>query len=151
MLSLGCVSIINVLRKENLRDLLKPLTKADDSELTVSLEEIQVDEADNLTAQTIAVKLAGAEAATCNLRETAGTEKYTGVVIPSAHNTDFDCNALIQATYTAGLPHLEESNFDPTTSKYVIEAPFNNVAVSTVAFLLSAKSAKVSCAATKDC
>ncbi|CDJ43256.1 hypothetical protein ETH_00008695 [Eimeria tenella] len=108
-----------------------PLTAANDGEATESLTEIGKTEPDSLTTAKIA---------------------YPGLVIPFAHDEDFDCNALIQATYTAGLDHLKQSNFEPSTGTYNAEnAPFDNVAASNVAFLLSAKSTKVSCAATKDC
>ncbi|CDJ63601.1 SAG family member [Eimeria necatrix] len=147
-----CLEIINKLRKENLKDLLGTLTKADDTEVTQSLKKIEIEQPENPTAATIAVTLAGDNVETCNSGINANAETYPGLVIPFTHETEFDCSAFIQATYTAGLDHLKQSNFDPSTETYDVEnAPFDNVDASNVAFLLSAKSTKVSCAATNNC
>ncbi|CDJ62190.1 SAG family member [Eimeria necatrix] len=148
----GCLTIINTLRTENVRGLLKTLTEAGNSKVTESLKKIQLGGLDSPTAQTIAAELEGTKAASCNLGESASAKKYPGLVIPFAHDADFDCAALIQETYTAGLSPLKQSNFDPSSGTYDnTQAPFDNVAASNVAFILSAKSTKVSCAATKDC
>ncbi|CDJ44167.1 SAG family member (sag19) [Eimeria tenella] len=147
-----CLAIINKLRSENLKDLLGTLAKAEDTEVTESLKAIKIEEPASPTAPKIAVTLAGSNVDTCESGEGANAKKYPGLVIPFPHDTEFNCNALIQATYTAGLDHLKQSNFEPSTGTYDVEnAPFNNVNASNVAFLLSEKSKKVSCAATKDC
>ncbi|CDJ43262.1 SAG family member [Eimeria tenella] len=145
------LDIINKLRRENLKDLLGTLTKAQESEVTASLKEMGKTDPANLTAAKIAQTLAGSSE-TCELGENADAKTYPGLAIPFAHSTNFECSALIQGTYTAGLSQLKQSNFDPSTGTYDVEsAPFNNVDASNVAFLLSAKSTKVSCAATEDC
>ncbi|CDJ63603.1 SAG family member [Eimeria necatrix] len=147
-----CLAIINKLRSENLKNLLGTLTEANDGEVTASLTTIDVTGADGLTAKKIASKLAGENVETCDLGENANAKTYPGLVIPFAPSTQVDCNALIQATYTAGLDHLKQSNFDPSTGTYdATKAPFDKVDASNVAFLLSAKSTKVSCAATNNC
>ncbi|CDJ63604.1 SAG family member [Eimeria necatrix] len=147
-----CLDTINKLRSENLKDLLGALTKAENNDVTESLKAIEIEEATTLTTATIAAKLAGDNVETCASGENADAKTYPGLVIPFAHDKDFDCNALIQATYTAGLEHLKQSDFEPSTGAYdVNNAPFNNVHASNVAFLLSEKSKKVSCAATKNC
>ncbi|CDJ70087.1 SAG family member [Eimeria necatrix] len=147
-----CLDIINKLRKENLKGLLGTLTKADDTEVTAILKTIEVDSPANLTAAKIAEMLAGNDIESCESGKSANAKTHPGFVIPFAHDTEFKCNALIQATYTAGLDHLKQSNFEPSTGAYDVEnAPFNNVDASNVAFLLSAKSSKVSCAATNNC
>ncbi|CDJ43264.1 SAG family member (sag21) [Eimeria tenella] len=148
----GCLNIINKLRQENLKDLLGTLTKANDTDVRASLKTINIEDAENLTAAKIAQTLAGSDVQKCELGEKANAGKYPGLVIPFPHSTEFDCDALIQATYTAGLDHLKQSNFEPSTGIYdVAKAPFDNINASNVAFLLSAKSTKVSCGATKDC
>ncbi|CDJ43260.1 SAG family member [Eimeria tenella] len=147
-----CLEIINTLRKENLQDLLGTLTKAEESDVTASLKKIKIEGSDELSTAKIAAKLAGSDAQNCESGESANAKTYPGLVIPFPHTTDFDCNTLIQATYTAGLDHLKQSNFEPSTGTYDVDkTPFNNVDASNVAFLLSAKSTKVSCAATEDC
>ncbi|CDJ43251.1 SAG family member (sag23) [Eimeria tenella] len=147
-----CLAIINKLRNENLKDLLGTLTKATDGEVTASLTKIGQKDAESLTAAKIAAKLAGENVDTCDSGKNADAKTYPGLVIPFAPSTQFDCNALIQATYTAGLNHLKQSNFGPSTGTYdPAKAPFDKVEASNVAFLLSAKSTKVSCGATKDC
>ncbi|CDJ63602.1 SAG family member [Eimeria necatrix] len=147
-----CLEIINKLRKENLKDLLGTLTKAGDEEVTASLKENEIQDPEEPTAASIAAKLAGSDVQTCESGKSANATTYPGLVIPFAYDTEFNCNTLIQETYTAGLNHLKQSNFDPSTGTYNLEnAPFNNVDASNVAFLLSEKSKKVSCAATKDC
>ncbi|CDJ62187.1 SAG family member [Eimeria necatrix] len=147
-----CLTIINTLRTENFNGLLTALATADDGEVTASLDKIQKKTLESPTAKKIAEALAGDDATTCDLAASANAETYPGLVIPFAYNTTFDCKALIRATYEAGLSHLRESSFDPSTDTYnVTLAPFNNVAASNTAFLLSSKSAKVSCAATKNC
>lgn len=35
--------------------------------------------------------------------------QYPGLVIPFDHSTEFDCEALINDSFYAGLSHLEES------------------------------------------
>lgn len=35
--------------------------------------------------------------------------QYPGLAIPFAHSTNFECSALIQGTYTAGLSQLKQS------------------------------------------
>ncbi|CDJ70089.1 SAG family member [Eimeria necatrix] len=147
-----CLEIINKLRQENLKDLLGTLTKANDTDVSTSLKKINIDNAENLTAAKIAQTLAGSDAESCESGENANAETYPGLVIPFLHSTEFDCDALIQATYTAGLDHLKQSNFEPSTGTYdAAKAPFDNINASNVAFLLSAKSTKVSCAATNNC
>ncbi|CDJ62191.1 SAG family member [Eimeria necatrix] len=147
-----CLTIINTMRTGAVKGLLEALTKAQDNEVTESLKKLKKEGEENTTAKTIAAKLAGTDATTCDSAASANAETYPGLVIPFAYDTKFDCNALIEETYTAGLSHLKESRFDPSTGKYDInEVPFNNVAASNVAFLMSSKSTKVSCAATKDC
>ncbi|CDJ70085.1 SAG family member [Eimeria necatrix] len=146
-----CLDIINNLRSENLKDLLETLSSAKEKEVTESLKAIQIVEPADPTAVKIAVTLAG-NSDTCDSGESADAKKYPGLVIPFAHDTEFKCKTLIQATYTAGLDQLKQSNFDPSTGKYdPTKAPFNNVNASNVAFLLSAKSKKVSCAVTNNC
>ncbi|CDJ63605.1 SAG family member [Eimeria necatrix] len=148
-----CLDIINKLRGENLKGLLETLSTADEQEVTQSLKTIRVpitDPADP-TAKKIAVKLAG-DTNTCESGKDANAEKYPGLVIPYAHGTQPKCSDLIQETYTAGLNHLKELNFDPSAGTYdVAVAPFNNVDASNVAFLLWEESKKVSCAATNNC
>ncbi|CDJ70091.1 SAG family member [Eimeria necatrix] len=147
-----CLEIINKLRKENLKDLLGTLTQADETEVTASLQKIGKTDPESPTAVKIAAKLAGETTETCESGKDANATMYPGLVIPFAHDKNFDCNALIQATYTAGLDHLKQSNFDPSTGTYdAAKAPFNNIDASNVAFLLSAESTKVSCAATENC
>ncbi|CDJ70090.1 SAG family member [Eimeria necatrix] len=147
-----CLTIINKLRSENLKDLLGSVTKAVENEVTESLKKIGKTDTQNLTSATIAVKLAGSDIESCESGKSANATTYPGLVIPFTHSTNFDCDALIQATYTAGLEHLKQSNFEPSTGTYdATNAPFNNVNASNVAFLLSAESTKVSCAATNNC
>ncbi|CDJ43261.1 SAG family member [Eimeria tenella] len=147
-----CLATINRLRSENLKGLLGTLNKAEDKEVTASLKTIQIQEDTDATAVTIAVKLAGEDVHTCASGKDANAKKYPGLVIPFAHGDNFECNALIQATYAAGLDHLKQSSFDSSTGIYdTTKDPFDKVEASNVAFLLSAKSTKVSCAATKDC
>ncbi|CDJ70084.1 SAG family member [Eimeria necatrix] len=146
-----CLEIINKLRKENLEDLLETLTKAQGSDVTASLKKLGIQDPAEPTTANIAEKLAG-EDNTCQSGINANAEKYPGLVIPFTHETDFDCSTLIRATYTAGLDHLKQSNFDPSTGTYNVEKPpFDDVDASNVAFLLSAKSTEVSCAATNNC
>ncbi|CDJ43255.1 SAG family member [Eimeria tenella] len=145
-----CLDIINKLRSENLRDLLRTLAKAEENEVTESLKKIGKTQPEGLTAVKIAVALAGEDVGTCNSGENANAKTYPGLVIPFPHSTDFDCDALVQATYTAGLNYLKKSNFEPSKGTYDVEnAP--NLDASNAAFLLSAKSTKVSCAATNNC
>ncbi|CDJ70086.1 SAG family member [Eimeria necatrix] len=147
-----CLTLINKLRNENLNGMLKTVTKAEDKEVTASLKTNQIEQQTDNTASTIAVKLAGDNVDTCDSGGDADATTYPGLVIPFAPNTEFNCNALIQETYTAGLDHLKQSSFEPSTGAYDVDkAPFNNVDASNVAFLLSEKSTKVSCAATKGC
>ncbi|CDJ43254.1 SAG family member [Eimeria tenella] len=146
-----CLDIINNLRGENLKGLLETLDTAKASDVTESLKTISIEDPANPTADKIAVKLAG-DSNTCDLGKNANAEKYPGLVIPFTHETQFKCSALIQATYTAGLNHLKQSNFEPSAGTYDVKtAPFNNVDASNVAFLLSEKSKKVSCAVTNNC
>ncbi|CDJ43263.1 SAG family member [Eimeria tenella] len=147
-----CLEIINKLRKENLKDLLETLTKAEGSDVIASLKKLQIENPDQLSAAKIAEKLAGSDNQNCESGKSANAKTYPGLVIPFPHDENFNCNALIQATYTAGLDHLKQSNFEPSTGTYDVDrAPFNNLDASNVAFLLSAKGTKVSCAATEDC
>ncbi|CDJ43265.1 SAG family member (sag20) [Eimeria tenella] len=147
-----CLTTINKLRSENLKSLLGTLTEAVESEVTESLKKIGKTEPQNPTAKTIAVKLAGNDIQSCESGESAKATTYPGLVIPFPHSTNFDCNALIQATYTAGLDHLKQSKFEPSTGTYdAAQAPFDNINAGNVAFLLSAESTKVSCAATNNC
>ncbi|CDJ43259.1 SAG family member [Eimeria tenella] len=147
-----CLDIINKLRDENLKDLLGTLTKAKENDVTASLKEIGIEDPAEPTTAKIAEKLAGNDVQSCESGKSANAKTYPGLVIPFAHDRDFDCKALIQATYTAGLDHLKQLNFEPSTGTYNAEkAPFDNIDASNVAFLLSAKSKTVSCAATENC
>lgn len=64
------LDIINKLRRENLKDLLGTLTKAQESEVTASLKEMGKTDPANLTAAKIAQTLAGSSE-TCELGENA--------------------------------------------------------------------------------
>ncbi|CDJ70083.1 SAG family member [Eimeria necatrix] len=147
-----CLAVINKLRSESLKDLLGTLTRPHEDEVIASLEELGIPDPEELNAAKIAEKLAGDDVQNCESGKSANAKTYPGLVTPFAHSMDFNCNTLIQKTYTDGLNHLKESNFEPSTGTYDVEnAPFNNVDASNVAFLLSSKSTKVSCAATQDC
>ncbi|CDJ43253.1 SAG family member, partial [Eimeria tenella] len=147
-----CLATINELRSENLKGLLRTLAETNGEEVTESLTTINVDNPASPTADKVAVKLAGEDVNTCASGKDADAKTYPGLVIPFTHETQFNCSALIQAAYTAGLNHLKQSNFEPSTGAYNAEnVTFNNVNASNVAFLLSEKSKKVSCAAAKDC
>ncbi|CDJ37173.1 SAG family member [Eimeria tenella] len=157
-----CLTIINDMRTQTAKGLLEALTKAQDGEVTESLKSIKKEEVQGATAKTIAAKLGGTDAATCEFAASANAQtvwlQYPGLVIPFAYGTKLDCISLIQTTYRDGRDYLENRfrSAGPTLThqqaKYnFTEAPFNNVAASNVAFLMSSKSKKVSCAATENC
>ncbi|CDJ37172.1 SAG family member [Eimeria tenella] len=165
-----CLPVVNALRTEGLNYFLPTVIKAGNAEVFESLGEKTIEELlngedasqystsggegkeDVNVTLAIAAKLAGASAQTCDLGEAANAKKYRGVVVPFAASSSFDCGTLIEASFTAGLRHLQMEKFIAAKGTYnVTKAPFNNVAASNVAFMMSDKSSKMSCAATTNC
>lgn len=62
------------MRTETVKDLLQGLTKAQDEEVTQSMKKLKPEEEGNPTAKTIAAKLAGTDATTCDSAANANAE-----------------------------------------------------------------------------
>ncbi|CDJ37171.1 SAG family member (sag15) [Eimeria tenella] len=144
-----CLPTMNMLRVLNLRDQSLEALEPDTDETTGDAEE---GVSKSKTALEIAKELAGTDAATCETGATANAKAHTGLVIPFEYSTAFDCGALIQGHFAAGLSHIQESNFDPATGKYDTGiAPFDNLSASNIANIMWSKSKTASCAVTKNC
>ncbi|CDJ62194.1 SAG family member [Eimeria necatrix] len=146
----ACLPILNALRTEGLGGLLSELVKATSDEVKSSLS--PPTKSDTKTSVTDIVKeLAGESKDSCDATN-ANTSKYSGLVITFEHSTTFDCGALIKESFTAGLRHLEQENYDASaqTNKLGVE-PLNDPAAKNLAAIVSTKAGKVSCAATTDC
>nr|ABR53731.1 surface antigen 14 [Eimeria tenella] len=145
----ACLPILNGLRTEGLSAVLVGLKKAEEQDVSGSLTGLLPGSKTKVTD--IAAELAGSDKASCD-GAAIKDSKYPGLVIPSDHSTEFDCEALINDSFYAGLSHLEENNYDPSAeSSQLGVAPLDNRAAQNLAAIVYDESEKVACAATTDC
>ncbi|CDJ62199.1 SAG family member [Eimeria necatrix] len=145
----ACLPILDALRTEGLNGQLAKLTKASDDDVNGSLSALQ--KSGKTKVIEIAAELAGSDKTSCDGAAIADSE-YPGLVIPFDHSTEFDCEALIDESFYAGLSHLQEKNYDPSAeSSKLGDAPLDNLAAQNFAAILSYEAEKVACAATTDC
>ncbi|CDJ62196.1 SAG family member [Eimeria necatrix] len=146
----ACLLVLNSLRAKGLNGLLNELTKANEDEVRESLQ--PAGKSGNKTSVIeIAQELAGTDKSTCDAT-TANKSPYSGLVITFDHSAEFDCESLINESFTTGLNHLQEQNYDASADTTKLgEAPWDNLAAKNLAAIVSTKAEKVSCAATTDC
>ncbi|CDJ62188.1 SAG family member [Eimeria necatrix] len=145
----ACLPVLNKLRLEGLNNLLSELVKATEEEVASSLQQPKaIGEKTKVTD--IAAELAGSDK-TCEAAN-ATASPYSGLVITFDYSTAFDCEALINESFTAGLSHLQQANYDASDAATKMGvAPLDNLAAKNLAAIVSTKAGKVACAATKDC
>ncbi|CDJ62193.1 SAG family member [Eimeria necatrix] len=144
-----CLPVLNKLRVEGLNNLLSELAKAEENDVTSSLQPSKK-LGDKTKVTEIAVELAG-EDKNCAATNAAASP-YSGLVITFDYSTAFDCEALINESFTAGLSHLQQANYDASDEAAKMgKAPLDNLAAKNLARMVSTKAKKVACAATTDC
>ncbi|CDJ37177.1 SAG family member (sag13) [Eimeria tenella] len=142
-----CLPILNALRTEGLNGLLKGLVEAGDGEAS----QIQPLARSGKTTIQIASELAGTNKESCDATN-ANQSQYAGLVITFDVSKTFDCEALINASFTAGLDHLQKADYNATADESILGTPpLDNIAAKNLAAIVSTKAEKVECAATTDC
>ncbi|CDJ37176.1 SAG family member [Eimeria tenella] len=146
----SCLLVLHSLRREGLNGLLNELATVSDDEVLKSLQP-EARSGDKTSVIEIAQELSGGDKSACDAKA-ANKSPYSGFVITFDHSTKSDCEALISASFTAGLSHLQQQNYDASADSTKLgEAPWDNLAAKNLAAIVSTKAEKVSCAATAEC